>query len=309
MEQLARQTQDNSSGFGTLSNSSDELKEKLKKFKNSRNMKLRSYSNYGLKTKKRKSKMIEHMLDAFHCETVKEEQGDDCDDEEKHKIHKLKLFLDNREDRLFRDRRHSTFNKKRSKSTEMILPKVLEERDEYKQGIDTTRKFSLSRFNGGLVDRMEIGIGINYPRMNETKSLFNAGSRATIEEEEIENNDESCNNSISCFSAPNRMKPKIVDEIDSIKKQQPGYVEINEVIEEMSESDDNDKSDEGLAKSLKEKRKSMKALSKMISNSDVACLNLIPNKNTYSYKADYDQKLDFIQECCSDGEDGEDEEW
>jgi hypothetical protein len=304
MEHLAKQTLDNSSGLCTLSDSSDELKERLKKFKNTRNMKFRSYSNYGLKQKKRKSKMIEHMLDSFQCEPVKEEQGDDSEDEEKHKIHKLKLFLDIREDRLFKDRRHSTFNKKRSKSTEMSLPKVLEERDEYKQGLDKTRKFSLSRFNGGLIDKMERGLGINYFRLNETRSLFNAASRATIEEEAVENGDESCNNSLSCFSAPNRMKPKIVDEIDSIKKQTPGYKEINEVIEEISESDDNDMSEEGRTKSLKEKRKSMKALNKMISNSDIACLYLINNKK-YSFGTDNDPKLDYIQECCSDNEDDE----
>ena len=254
-------------------------------------LKMRSLSNYN--KNKRSDRLLHSILDEFGVEPVLEEKYEDCE-EEAHTIHKLKLFLDKKEDLLLRDSNSKAY-KTRSKSTEMVLPKVVELHEEDKPAKAKKRKFSVRKSNRWLTDKNERMLDLSAHKASDSKSLFNAESNVTIEEEEqlSDDDEEEDRDTISCFSAPNPIKNKAVDEVDCLDRET--YREISEVIEEMSESEPEDADNIKRTKVLRDKRKQLKSLLRSLNKSDMVCLDLLPNPS-YSFVQKEDKDLEIIPE-------------
>ena len=293
MESWIKRFKDYSTSLDSVEVSSAKHQKELPQYKKQSSLKIRSLSNYG-KTKN-SEKILGSIFEDFAVEPVLEEKYEDYE-EEQHKIHKLKLFLDKKEDLLFRNSGIKNWPKNRSKSTEMVLPKVDELGEEEKPLRDKKRKFSVRRSTKWLMDKTEKLFEITNLKQSESKSLFNAESNVTIKEEDQSNyEDESDRDTISCFSAPNPIKNKMVDEVDCRDRENNDYKEINEIIEEISENEQDDGVKDQNIRILKEKHKALKNLFRLISKSDLVCIYLLPNpKYSFEFKDDCD--LDTIPE-------------
>lgn len=295
MENWIRRFKDYSTSLDSAEVSSAKHQKELPCYKRHQTLKIRSVSNYG--KGKNTDKLLDSMLDDFGVEPVIEEKGDDME-EERHKIHKFKLFSDKKEDLLLSDSKSKNWPKNRSKSTEMWLPKVVELREEEKPLKDKKRKLSVRRSNKWLTDKSENLFELANLKHSDSKSLFNAESNITIEEEDQCNDeDDSEKDTISCFSAPNPIKNRMVDEVDCYDRDNDynDYNEIREIIEEMSETEQEEVQKDHNISSLKDKRKQLKILLRSTSKSDLVCLYLLPNPK-YSFSAKNEQELEVIPE-------------
>ena len=290
MENWAKRFKDYSTSLDSVEVSSAKQRREMPQYRKQPPVKMRSLSNYG-KTKIT-DRILGSILDEFGVEPVLEEKYEDCEEED-HKIHKFKLFLDKKEDLMFRNDNGKHWGKTRSKSTEMVLPKVVELREEDNPVKAKKRKFSTRRSNKWMTDKTEKMFEWSNHKQSDSKSLFNAESNVTIEEEERSSDEESDKDTISCFSAPNPIKNKMVDEIDCIERE--NYREINEIIEEMSENEQEDADTNKTTRALKQKRRQLKSLLRSLNKSDMVCLDLLPNPK-YSFVLKDDKDLEIIPE-------------
>lgn len=291
MENWIKRFKDYSTSLDSVEVSSAKQRNELPQYKKHTNLKNRSLSNYG--KNKNNEKILRSIFDEFGVEPVLEENGEDCE-EEHQKIHKFKLFLDKKEDLLLRDTNSKNWPKTRSKSTEMVLPKVLELTEEDKPLRDKKRKFSVRRSNKWLTDKSEKIFEFSNGKHSDSKSLFNAESNVTIEEEDQCSDDESNKDTVSWFSTPNPIKNKMVDEVDCFDRDLE-YKEINEIIEEISENEQDETHTNYNTKALKDKRKQLKSLLRSLNKADMVCLDLLPNPK-YSFSMKDENDLEVIPE-------------
>lgn len=293
MESWIKRFKDYSTSLDSVEVSSAKQRKELPQYKKHSSLKMRSLSNYG--NTKNSERILGSVFEEFGVEPVPEEKGEDYE-EEKHKIHKFKLFLDKKEDLLFRTPNNKNWPKTRSKSTEMMLPKVDELGEEEKPYKDLKRKFSVRKSNRWLTDKSERIFEFTNLKHLDSKSLFNAESNITIKEEDQSYDDEdSDKDTISCFSAPNPIKNKMVDEVDELDRNNNEYKEIDEIIEEMSETEQDEAVIDQDIRILKEKHKQLKNLIRMLNHSDLVCLYLMPNLK-YAFGLKLEKDIEIISE-------------